>query len=308
MDARPGRRGVIALSGSDPTIYPLIFGLGYSGRRIVERLRANGGAEIAATVRDVGAATSQPGVRSLPFDGGHPSDAVTETLRTATHIVVTVPPGETGDPVLRHHAREIAEAPALRWIGYLSTIGVYGNHDGAWIDETAECRPRSPRTRARMATEQAWQALAEEAGAGLAVFRIAGIYGPDRNALANLAAGTAHRIVKPGQVFNRIHVDDLAAVVVSALRLGATGVFNVSDDEPAPPQDVVAYAARLIGLDPPPEIPFETADLTPMARSFYGDNKRVRSTRLKRELGVALAFPTYREGLAALAADAEGRD
>ncbi len=171
--------------------------------------------------------------------------------------------------------------PNLRWIGYLSTIGVYGNHDGAWIDETAECKPRAGRSDNRREAEKEWEALAAKRGVPLAILRLSGIYGPGRNAFVNLANGTARRLIKPGQVFNRIHVDDIAGSLAHLARHETGGIFNVTDDEPAPPQDVVAYAAERMGVALPPEIPFETAELTPMARSFYGENKRVSNAKLK---------------------------
>jgi nucleoside-diphosphate-sugar epimerase len=184
---------------------------------------------------------------------------------------------------------------------------VYGDHGGAWIDETAPPNPTSARSRRRLAAEEAWLALGRRTGKPVQVFRLAGIYGPRRNPLAQLAAGTATRIVKPGQIFNRIHVDDIAAALAASLdRPRAGAVYNVADDEPAPPQDVVAYAASLAGVVPPAEIPFDEASLSPMARSFYAETKRVSNRLLKQELGLTLRYPTYREGLAALRAAGEG--
>jgi nucleoside-diphosphate-sugar epimerase len=198
-------------------------------------------------------------------------------------------------------------APHLRWIGYLSTVGVYGDHKGAWVDETTVPRPSDGRSRYRLEAENGWLALGAARGIPTQVFRLAGIYGPGRNQLVQLAQGTARRIVKPGQVFNRIHVDDIAQVVAASLaRPRAGAIYNVADDEPSPPQDVVTFAAALCGLVPPPEIPYDVADLTPMSRSFYSENKRVRNRLLSAELGVALRYPTYREGLTALRAAGEG--
>jgi nucleoside-diphosphate-sugar epimerase len=202
--------------------------------------------------------------------------------------------------VLMHHARDILAARKLGWIGYLSTVGVYGNYGGAWVTERTTPHARQGRTLRRLETEKAWQRLGDERQTPLAVFRIAGIYGPGRNALRNLEDGTARRIVKPDQVFNRIHVDDIVATLHAALEKTADGIFNVCDDEPAPPQDVIEYAATLMGAPVPPAIDFDSADLTPMARSFYGENKRVLNRRIKQDLGVELRYPTYREGLAAL--------
>ncbi|MCC6982192.1 MAG: SDR family oxidoreductase [Bauldia sp.] len=274
-----------------------VFGLGNSASTIARELSGEA-ASVVGTVRTLAAEpTAAP---AIVFDGLHPSPEVTAALADATHLLVSIPPGETGDPVLAHHAADILEAPRLRWIGYLSTVGVYGDHGGAWVDESTPCHPGQPRSRHRLAAEEAWQALAARKGVPLATFRLAGIYGPGRNALASLADGEARRIVKPGQVFNRIQVEDIAGAVAAALRLGADGIFNLADDEPAPPQDVVAFAAGLMGVPAPPEIPFAEASLSPMGRSFYSENRRVSNARLKRELGVALRFPTYREGLAAL--------
>jgi dTDP-4-dehydrorhamnose reductase len=281
-------------------VHLFVFGLGYSGSRL--GLAMKGEAEwIGGTVRDIhtAVALAAKGIRTSIFEGNHAGIGVGEAVRQATHLVMSIPPG-AGDPVLAHHRASILAAPHLAWVGYLSTVGVYGDHTGAWVEEATVPRPTSARTIARLAAEKAWQALAAERKVPLAVFRIAGIYGPGRNAFINLAEGTAHRIVKPGQVFNRIHVGDLVAVLKAALRKRPEGIFNVADDEPAPPQDVVTYAAQLMEIAPPPEVPFELADLSAMARSFYGESKRVRNSRIKSELGVRLRYPTYREGLAAL--------
>uniref|UniRef100_UPI0021C8CEDC NAD-dependent epimerase/dehydratase family protein n=1 Tax=Microvirga sp. Mcv34 TaxID=2926016 RepID=UPI0021C8CEDC len=195
----------------------------------------------------------------------------------------------------------IASAPRLRWIGYLSTVGVYGNADGDWVDETTPPNPASTRSRQRITAEREWLALGESASFAVQIFRLAGIYGPGRNALVKVADGTARRIVKPDQVFNRIHTADIAQVLMASIEHPSrNAVYNVADDEPGPPQDVIAYAAELLGREPPPEVPFDKADQTPMARAFYADNKRVRNTRIKTDLGVALRYPTYREGLKAL--------
>jgi nucleoside-diphosphate-sugar epimerase len=189
--------------------------------------------------------------------------------------------------------------PALRWIGYLSTVGVYGDHGGAWVDEESECRPLPGRSASRIEVERAWQEKAAEAGVPAAVLRLSGIYGPGRNALANLDKGTARRIIKPGQVFNRIHVDDIAGALAHLATGETGGVFNVTDDEPSPAQDVIVFAAGLMGVAPPPEIPFEEAGLGPMARSFYGEVKRVSNARLK-EAGYRLRHPDYRGALTAM--------
>ena len=247
-----------------------VFGLGYSARRFTAAMR--GRAEwIGGTVRTIDKAVdlaADPTVRPYVFDGRSPGVGVSEALKVATHLVVSVPPGQSGDPVLAEHRETLRAATGLKWIGYLSTVGVYGDHRGDWVDETTPPRPASERGKRRAAAETAWTEAAAERGVPLAVCRIAGIYGPGRNAFVKLAEGKAHRIVKPDQVFNRIHVDDIVMALVDAAVNDAAGIFNLADDEPAPPQDVITFAAGLMGIDPPPEIPFEHPDLSPMARSF----------------------------------------
>jgi nucleoside-diphosphate-sugar epimerase len=279
-----------------------VFGLGYSAGRMAAAM--HGKAEwIGGSVRTIDKAVSlaaTPAVRPFVFDGKAPGVGVAEAVRVATHILVSIPPDEAGDPVLAHHRSTVLAASGLKWIGYLSTVGVYGNYGGAWVSEATTPHPATERAVRRLAAEKAWSDLAAERGVSLAIFRIAGIYGPGRNAFVNLAEGKAHRIVKPGQVFNRIHVDDIVSALAAAVDRSATGIFNLADDEPAPPHDVVAFAAGLMGVDPPPETPFDEAELSPMARSFYGESKRVSNRRTKRELDVRLHYPTYRDGLAAM--------
>lgn len=280
------------------------FGLGYSAQRLARILAAEGW-RISGTARSrEGAnAIAAQGYDSFLFDGSAPSSEVALALATATHVLISVPPGDA-DPVLRHHEKDLRTAPSLSWVGYLSTLGVYGDSQGAWIDETAPTDATSLRGRRRIAAETQWLTLGADLDVPTTIFRLAGIYGPGRSAIDRLREGTAHRIVKPGQVFNRIHVDDIAASVAAAMTAPAKScIYNVTDDEPAPPQDVVVYAAGLIGVAPPPEIPFEQAQLSPMAASFYADNKRVSNARLHQELGVTLKFPTYREGLRAVLAE-----
>lgn len=288
------------LSGCGPTRV-LIVGLGYSGRAIAASLLRCGIDRVVGTTRHQEA--PPPGVGTVTFDGTSVGAELRAAVEEATHLIVSVPPDADGDPALRCLGDVVRGAGSVRWIGYLSTVGVYGDHGGRWIDERAACHPTNERSRLRLAAEAAWRGLAGAIGAGLAIFRLAGIYGPGRSALDNLVAGTAHRVVKPGQVFNRIHVVDVASIVTAALIREAESVFNVADDEPAPPQDVVAAGAALLGVALPPEVPIAEAQLSPMALSFYGENKRIRNDRIKAELGVTLAFPTYREGLAALARD-----
>ena len=254
----------------------LVFGLGYTTRALVGRLGRDG--EIAHTTRGAGGP-------ELPAGG----------IDRVTHILVSIPSDDAGDPVLNLYRAEITALKELRWLGYLSTTGVYGTRDGGWVDEESELRPSSPRAVRRVAAEQEWRAL------GAHIFRLAGIYGPGRSAFDALRAGSARRIDTGGQVFSRIHVDDIASVLLASIAKPRPGaVYNVCDDEPAAQADVVAYAARLLGVEPPPLVPLAEANLSPMAASFYADNKRVANALIKQELGVALAYPNYREGLAAI--------
>lgn len=254
---------------------------------------------IAAGYEALGTRRSpQPGSALMTFSGTAPSADLAAALRTATDVVVSIPPDESGDPVLRHHAADIAAASALRLVTYLSTIGVLGDHGGAWVDEATPANPQSERSARRLAAEQAWRGLGPGHGTPVAILRLPGIYGPGRSAIDSLKAGTARRIVKPGQVFNRIHVADIARILLVLHEQGRAGsVYNLADDEPAAPEDVIAYAAEMMGLPVPPAIPFEDARLSPMAASFYAECKRVRNTQIKADLGLSLAFPTYREGL-----------
>ena len=237
----------------------------------------------------------------FPFRRDQPIGNFTDIAADASHILLSIPPDEEGDPVFDVMAPEILRLKNLKWIGYLSTTGVYGDLDGSWVDEASPYNPSGERGRRRMRAEQAWRGLHEAKGLPVHIFRLPGIYGPGRNQLVSLKNGKARRIAKPGQIFSRIHVADLAAILVASMEKPNPGaIYNVADDEPSPPQDVVAHAAKLLGVEPPPLIDFETADLSPMARSFYSDSKRVSNAKIKSELGVSLKFPTYREGLAAL--------
>lgn len=274
------------------------FGLGFSARALAERAMARGW-RVAGTTRDPGKAEAlrARGVRAYLFDRDRPLPP--GALDGATHLLASAPPDERGDPVLDPHGAEIAALPGLAWVGYLSTTGVYGDHGGAWVDEASPRVPTSARARRRVAAEDSWLALAP--GVPVHLFRLAGIYGPGRSVLDDLREGTARRIHRPGQVFSRIHVDDIAGVLEASIARPDPGAaYNVCDDEPAPPAEVVEHAARLLGVDPPPLVPFEEAQLSPMARTFWADNKRVRNDRMKRELGVKLSHPGYREGLAAI--------
>lgn len=283
----------------------LCFGLGYTAQALARLLVARGW-RVAGTSRtdEAVAELRRQRFEAFVFNDQDAAD-VSKQLEAATHVVVSVAPDAQGDAVLRRFGKELAAAPNLKWIGYLSTVGVYGNTLGGWVDEGSEVSGDFDRTRWRIAAEQAWLQLATAApSARVEVFRLAGIYGPQRSAFDSLRSGRAQRIVKPGQVFNRIHVDDIAAVLAAAMTgHGAHTIYNVTDDEPAPPQDVITFAAELLGVDPPPEIDFAEAALSPMARSFYEANRRVSNARVKGDLGVRLLYPNYRDGLRAILAD-----
>jgi nucleoside-diphosphate-sugar epimerase len=253
-------------------------------------------------------------VEMLIFDGSAASPPIAAAIADATVLLDSIAPDGGVDPVLSHFRAAVAAAPRLASIVYLSTIAVYGNHDGRWVDETTPLAPAVTRASDRIEAERAWQALGDARGVPVAIIRIAGIYGPGASALETVKAGRARRIVKPGQVFNRIHVGDLAQIadnaIDAALTRGGGGVFNAADDEPAAPGDPIAFAASLLGVAPPPEIAFEEAKKTmsPFAVSFYGESKRVRNDRIKSVLGVVLHYPTYREGLRALAGKESGQN
>ncbi|MEO0385144.1 MAG: SDR family oxidoreductase [Pseudomonadota bacterium] len=276
----------------------MIVGYGYSSKAIhaalggeLERLT------VTCRTEEKAVRLRADGLDAIVFDGTAPSPKLDGALSTATHLIMSAAPGEAGDPLLIHH--DIAAAKKLEWVGYLSTVGVYGNHDGVWVDEETPTDPQSKRSKMRVAAENAWLHRQAVIGFELGIFRLAGIYGPGRSALDKVRDGTARRIIKPGQVFNRIHVDDIGRVVAAAATQSAAGIFNVTDDEPGPPQDVIAHASSLVGVEPPPEITFENADLSPMGRSFYGENKRVSNAKIKQAFG-SMLYPTYREGLAEL--------
>ena len=282
-----------------------IFGLGYSARYFAAGLA--GARIVGATRRTEAVAPRGSDFEILRFDREGADPVIPARLAESDTLLISVPPGQSGDPVLAHFREAIATSH-WRAIVYLSTVGVYGDHQGAWVDEASAPRQNSARSLARLAAEEAWRVVAARANAPLHILRLAGIYGPGRNALVNLREGRAHRIIKPGQVFNRIHVADIAQAVERVIGASEPGaVWNVADDEPAPPQDVVAFAAELLDVSPPKEVPFDRAEMSPMARSFYEDNKRVANAKLKRKLGFKPLYPTYREGLAALAAAGEGR-
>jgi nucleoside-diphosphate-sugar epimerase len=278
------------------------FGLGFSAQELASRLAARGW-QVAGTARDEAnlAKLSAQGYEVTRFAGEAGNHDVTRLLRGTTHLLHSIPPGHDGDPVLAHYRDQIATVGTLEWIGYLSTVGVYGDQGGSWVDEATPTKPNSERTAARVEAEAAWLQFGEEIGVPTHVFRLAGIYGPGRSAFDKLMAGTARRIKKDGQVFSRIHVADIGSVLEASIaKPNAGAIYNVADDEPAAPDAVVAYAAELLGVPPPPEVEFADADLSPVARSFYEGSRRISNARIKSELGVKLLYPTYREGLAAL--------
>jgi nucleoside-diphosphate-sugar epimerase len=276
-----------------------IFGVGYCGLE-VGRLARAAGWRVAGTVREAAKARqlAAEGIEAHLFDGTAPLGA--GAFGDSSHVLCTIAPGPRGDPALATSARWLR---AARWLGYLSTTGVYGDHAGGWVDESTPAQPGQPRSVERLAAERAWQSVGQDSGAAVDIFRLPGIYGPGRSAIDQVRAGTARRIDKPGQVFSRIHVADIADTVLAAMSRSAGAIYNVADDLPAPSSEVIAYACELLELPPPPLVPWDEAapTMSAMARSFYAENRRVQNDRIKRELGVGLRYPTYREGLRAIA-------
>jgi nucleoside-diphosphate-sugar epimerase len=294
-------------STSETFPFLLVLGMGYSAQRFVELHRSRF-ARIAGTVRSLDKLDplKMKLVEPLLFDGAAQPDLL-NVAREASHVLVSIPPDETGDPALNALGGILKTSENLRWIGYLSTTAVYGDRGGAGTVETTPVMPQSARARRRAGAEEAWRALAQKNRA-VHIFRLSGIYGPGRNALIDLNRGEARRLTKIGQVFNRIHVDDIAAVLAAAIdRPQAGPIFNVADDEPAPSSDVVAFAAGLLGVFPPPLMRIEDANLSDMAKSFWAENKRISPRRIKDELEIVFSYPTYREGLRALFVSGEGR-
>ncbi len=278
----------------------LFFGFGFCAAHLAPLLQGENW-HLKATCRDDEKAAQLRGLNIEPVRlDDKPLSA--DMLSGIQHILLSAAPSETGDPALPLLASALHETAAqMKWLGYLSTTGVYGDHDGAWIDEETPPGPISARGQRRVAAEAAWAEFSTAHNLPMHYFRLAGIYGPRRNQLATLKAGTARRIEKPGQVFSRIHVEDIAHILRASMARPMAGrAYSLCDDEPAPPQDVVAFAAQLLGIEAPPLIDFETAELSPMAKSFYGENKRIKNKRIKQELGVTLRYPSYREGLSAL--------
>lgn len=278
------------------------FGFGYSAQRLAGMVLERGWT-VAGTSRspDPASVWAERGVTLHRFDREHPLPAPAETLDGVTHILVSVPPDDQGDPVVDRHGADLARLPGLAWIGYLSTTGVYGDQGGDLVDEATPVAPVNLRGERRVTAEAAWLDAGRIHGLPAQVFRLGGIYGPGRSALERLKTGTARRVDRPGHAFSRIHVDDIAGALFASMERPEPGSFyNLCDDEPAPQARVIEFAADLLGITPPPLEPFETAQLTPMAREFYlGGSRRVSNAKLKESLGIALRYPTYREGLRA---------
>lgn len=288
-------------------MHVMIFGCGYSGTAIAKAF-AGQDVRVSGTTRsaDKMEGLRAGGIDAFLFDGETMDDDLRRALESVTHLVQSIAPGKA-DPLLRLLGEDSARfLPRLEWIGYLSTVGVYGDHKGAWVSEETPCEPVSGRSKERLEAEQGWLAMGRERGVPAAVLRLSGIYGPGRNAFCNLDKGTARRLIKKDQVFNRIRVEDIGAATRFLSERGLGGIYNVTDDRPGPPQDVIVEAARLMGVEPPPEQAFETAELTPMARTFYGENKRVSNAKLKKA-GFEFSFPTFPMSLAQLWQDGRWR-
>jgi nucleoside-diphosphate-sugar epimerase len=284
----------------------LIFGLGYSAQALVRRLGQDW--NVIGTTRrpEKAERLRQQGIQAQLW----PGEDLRPAIARATHVLLSIAPGAEGDPVVATYAEDFARAaPHLRWVGYLSTTGVYGDHGGGWVNEDTPLSPSTERGRTRVLAERQWQEMAARSALPLHIFRLAGIYGPGRGPFEKVRNGTARRIIRENQYFSRIHVDDIAAVLAASIARPMPGsIYNVADDDPSPPEDVLAEAARLLDLPLPPEVPFDDAEMTPMARSFYAESKRVRNDRIKEDLGVTLAYPDYHSGLRALMSEPSGDD
>lgn len=289
----------------------LALGLGFTARALARR-RCARGESVVGTAQDIAAAGEADAIARIAFGAATPLTELECALEKTTHVLVSIPPDDTGaaagDVVLARLASALAAAHHIVWLGYLSTTGVYGDRGGAWVDETSDRRPGNPRSLRRAAAEDAWLALWRDRGVPVHVFRLAGIYGPGRSAIDQLRAGTAKRIDKPGQIFSRIHVDDIAAVLEASIARPRPGaIYNVADDTPAPAHEVVAHAARLLGVVPPQLEAYDPERLSPMAREFYAETRRIQNDRIKTELGVGLRYPDYKAGLAAILTDDSSR-
>ena len=293
----------------DKTLF--CFGYGYVANALAEILKLSGWSVIGTTTDESKAdILAQSGVKPIVFDSNHPLCNPYETLEDVTHILLSIPPDDRGDVAYMLHDDDIARMKNLEWIGYLSTTGVYGNRDGTWVDESSMPAPTSRRGSLRYKAEQQWLSLFKDTDIPIHIFRLSGIYGPGRSALDSVRAGHSRRVDKPGHAFNRIHIDDIVQTLIASINQPNPGaIYNLADDNPAPSHEVIAYACTLLGVDVPPLTPFEEADLAPMVRSFYKDNKRIRNALIKSDLGVQLFHPDYKSGLeACLKAEKELQD
>ena len=276
------------------------FGYGYTCDYLSHALMQQGGWEIGGTTRDLEkrALLRSKGIKAHLFDYEHPLGDPHFILDGVTHLLISTPPDDRGDPTFAMHAEDLIRIPTLQWVGYLSTTGVYGDRAGGIVDETAEVRPNSKRGSRRLRAEEEWHSLLVNYGLPLHIFRLAGIYGPGRSALDSVRAGVARRINKPGHVFNRIHVEDIVQVLMASMAKPNPGAaYNLADDDPVPSHEVILYACQKLGIMPPPLIPYNEADMAPITRSFYSDNKRVANNKIKNELGVTLKYPDFRKGI-----------
>lgn len=277
------------------------FGYGYTANHLAGFF-AERGWPVAGTTRspEKRHLLREHGIQGYLFDYEVPLPDLSYILKDVTHVLISIPPEEGGDPACLMHGEDLVQLPNIEWVGYLSATSVYGDRGGDWVTENTPPAPSSRRGTRRLKAEQQWLDLCRRYGLPVHIFRLAGIYGPGRNALDSVRAGTARRINKPGQAFSRIHIDDVVQTLIASMAAPNPGaIYNVSDDDPVPSHEVIAYACELLGLEPPPLIPFEEADMAPIARSFYADNKRVSNHKIKEELGVTLLYPDYQSGLKA---------
>ena len=276
------------------------FGYGYSCDWLGHALQMQNGWALAGTTRDNEKRRhmKEHGIRAFLFDYDQPLEDPLLFLRGTTHLLISTPPDDECDPTFRMHAEDILRLESLQWVGYLSSTAVYGDREGGWVAEDSELRPNSKRGSRRMRAEEQWLSLRRDFDLPVHIFRLAGIYGPGRSAIDSVRAGVARRINKPGHAFSRIHVEDIVQTIIASMEKPHPGQsYNLADDRAAPSHEVIEYACKLLGLTPPPLIPYDEADLAPITRSFYADNKRIKNERIKTELGVQLKYPTFEEGL-----------
>lgn len=278
------------------------FGYGYCADALARELQKHGDWQIAGTTRDRHKKQElrENGIEGYQFDYDHPLGDPIHALRDTTHLLISTPPYSDGGPAFMAHANDIIRSTSIEWIGYLSSTSVYGDREGEWVDETSEVKPTSIRGSRRAAAEQQWYSLFRSKDMPVHIFRLSGIYGPGRSAIDSVRANVAKRVDKPGQAFNRIHIDDITQILMASIKAPSPGaIYNVCDDDPAPSHKVVEHACKLLQCEPPPLISFFEADLAPIAMSFYNENKRVKNDKIKEELGITLKYPDYRAGLEA---------